>query len=79
MGVTYPPYPANADDMAAIRTELLDALRTALAQLGADEWRKLLRVGTIYRTTKLGMSFEAGRSVPIAPTEPPLSFPRMKV
>ena len=61
MGVTHLTYPRTTDELAALRAELLDPLRTGWIQVGGPEWFRLSQIGVIHRVTKLGMSFEACR------------------
>ena len=57
MGVTHPPYPKNSGEFAEISAELLSN-RASWIQGSDNEWHKLGAIGTIYRWTKLGVSFE---------------------
>ena len=70
MGVSYPPYPSNNEEMAACRQELLDEKRIAWVQLGGPAWHRLWAIGTVHRYTKLGIAFEASRIEPAAGAAP---------
>ena len=67
MGVVLPDYPRTPPALQEFREALNDTARDVWVQVGDDAWHKLLEVGAIYKTSKMGTSFEARRdsSVPV--------------
>ena len=61
MGVTYPEYPRTQSLLQEFREALNDPARDVWVQAGEGVWRKLLEVGVVYRTSKMGTSIEARR------------------
>ena len=71
MGVIYPDYPSTQEALQEFRETLNGPTTDVWFQVGDADWHKLPDVGVIYRTSKMGTSFEArrGASAPAGDSE----------